>query len=179
MTPFSLGKVVVATAGTPVQLGTTTLNGAIAAGAVALTVNSNNGIPLAKSFAFFVQIDAEIFLVTANATTGWTVVGGQKQTTPAAHANGAAVTVLLQFSFLNASVIAGLTGKCYLGCKGITVSTFAGVIKEFWPNNAGGVDDSFQLPMQMRETYNLTDFWIDVGVSAEGLIISGLVPTIQ
>jgi hypothetical protein len=70
------------------------------------------------------------------------------------------------------SVVAGNTGKVYLGCRGLTASTGAGLIKEFAPNLTGGVDDSFTLPTLERETYNPTDFWIDAAVSGEGLLAS-------
>lgn len=52
----------------------------------------------------------------------------------------------------------------------------AGVIKESWPTvSGGGIDDKFSLPLVERERYNLTDFWIDVQVSGEGLTIGGTV----
>jgi hypothetical protein len=70
------------------------------------------------------------------------------------------------------SVRAGNTGRVYLGCKGLTASTGAGLIKEFAPNPTGGVDDSFALPTLERETYNPTDFWVDAAVSGEGLVVS-------
>ncbi len=173
-TPLSLGKVIVATAGTPVQLGVTALNGAITAVATALTVSSFNGIPpIGTLFA----IDGEQVLLTglSGGNLNWTVQRGMNGTTPAAHLTGAAVKALMPISRLFASVVAGLTGKCYFGCAGLTVATLAGVIKEFWPNTGTGADDNFQLAVVERERYNLTDFWIDVAVSGEALVISGTV----
>lgn len=61
-TPFSVGKVVVATAGTPVQLGVTSLNGAITAAAASLAVASFNGIPPIGGTLF--QIDGELVRLT-------------------------------------------------------------------------------------------------------------------
>jgi hypothetical protein len=101
-TPLSLGKVVVATAGTPVQLSATS-------------------VPV---------------------------------------------------TFIRCSAFAGATGATYLGGKGLNKATGAGVIKRFGPNPSGGTDDSFLLPISDRETYNLSDFWIDAAVSGEGLIVS-------
>jgi hypothetical protein len=72
---------------------------------------------------------------------------------------------------LRFSAIAGNTGRLYLGCKGLNVTTGAGLIRTFAPN-PGGVDDVFALPALERETYNPTDFWIDAAVSGEGLIVS-------
>lgn len=105
-TPFSLGKVVVPTPGTPVQL------------------SASASLPPVHSLRF--------------------------------------------------SVIAGGTGKVYLGTAGMNKATLAGVLKEFWPTGVGGgVDDSFTLPMSEREPYNVADYWIDAAVAGEGLIISG------
>ncbi len=173
-TPISLGKVVVATAGTPVQLGVTSLNGGITAVATALTVTSFNGIP---PIGTLFQIDGEQVLLTglSGGNLNWTVQRGMNGTTPAAHLTAAPVTALLALTHLTASVVAGLTGKCYLGMAGLNKATFAGVIKEFWPNTGTGADDSITLPVLTRERYNLTDFWIDVAVSGEALIISGSV----
>jgi hypothetical protein len=174
-TPFSLGKVVVATAGTPVQLGVTSLNGAITAAAASLAVASFNGIP---PIGTLFQIDSEQVLLTglSGGNLTWAIQRGVNGTTAAAHLTGAAVTALMPVSRLFASTVAGLTGKCYLGCAGLNKATMAGVIKEFWPTGSGGgVDDTFSLPVVERERYNLTDFWIDVAVSGEALTISGTV----
>ena len=73
---------------------------------------------------------------------------------------------------LRFSVIAGNTGRVFLGCKGLNSSTGAGLMKEFAANPTGGIDDVFTLPALERETYNPTDFWIDAAVSGEGLIVS-------
>ena len=73
---------------------------------------------------------------------------------------------------IRVSVIAGLTGKCYFGTAGVNHSTLAGVIKELWPN-AGGVDDAYELLSEDdSNSLHLEDYWIDVAVSGEGLIVS-------
>jgi hypothetical protein len=73
---------------------------------------------------------------------------------------------------LRFSVVAGNTGRIFLGCSGLNASTGAGLIKEFAANPTGGVDDTLTLPSLERETYNPTDYWIDAAVSGEGLIVS-------
>ena len=70
-------------------------------------------------------------------------------------------------------VFAGGAGKVYLGHVGMSKATFAGVIAEFWPNTGTGPDDCFTFPLLDRESYNLSDFWIDANTANEGLIVSG------
>jgi hypothetical protein len=71
------------------------------------------------------------------------------------------------------SVIAGGTGTVYLGAVGMNKSTLAGVLREFWPSTTGpGPDDSFTLPVLDRETYTLSDYWVDANVSGKGLLVS-------
>lgn len=82
-------------------------------------------------------------------------------------------SVPLTCSRIHFSVIAGLTGKVYLGTSAVNHSTLAGVIKEFWPNQSGGVDDSYELNCGTDgNLLNLQDYWLDVAVSGEGLIVS-------
>ena len=57
----------------------------------------------------------------------------------------ALATVSTPCNRIRVSVIAGLTGKMYFGTKTVNHSTLVGVIKELWPNSAGGVDDSYEL----------------------------------
>lgn len=125
MNILRLGKVVVAAAGTPIQLGKTTLSGDITAGATMLTVGSNNACPNGGLY----RIDNEVVLATARGGTGnkdWTIRRAQNGTDAATHANGAAIYSLLEFSAIKAMVIAGLTGKCYLGGAGLDTLT------DFW-----------------------------------------------
>jgi hypothetical protein len=72
---------------------------------------------------------------------------------------------------IRAQVIAGLTGKMYLGTVGLNKATMAGVIKEFWPNSAGGVDDAWEVSANSDEL-DLSQYAIDAAVSGEGLIVS-------
>ncbi|MGP0072492.1 MAG: hypothetical protein ACLPWF_11240 [Bryobacteraceae bacterium] len=74
---------------------------------------------------------------------------------------------------IRVSVIAGLTGKMYFGTRAVSHSTLTGVIKELWPNSAGGVDDSYEIYTAAGEDQlNLADYSIDASVAGEGLIVS-------
>ena len=74
---------------------------------------------------------------------------------------------------IRVQVIAGLTGKMYLGTAGLNHNTMAGVIKELWPNSSGGVDDSYEVWSGVDEdALDLSNYWIDAAVSGEGLIVS-------
>ena len=47
------------------------------------------------------------------------------------------------------------------------------VIKELWPNQAGGVDDSYEVWSSTdSDTLDLSDYWIDAAIAGEGLIVS-------
>jgi YD repeat-containing protein len=89
--------------GNPVAgLVTTSLGAAIGTSDTSLTVASANGFPPTGSFN--IQIDSEIMTVTAGAGTNtWTVTRGVYGTTPAAHAQNAAVQ-LVTTTKLNAAL---------------------------------------------------------------------------
>ena len=74
-------------------------------------------------------------------------------------------------SRIRAQVVAGLTGKMYLGTTGLTKSSLAGVIKEFWPNTSGGISDSFEIAADGNEL-DLSAYLIDAAVTGEGLIVA-------
>ena len=74
---------------------------------------------------------------------------------------------------IRVQVIAGLTGKMYLGTSAVNHTTLAGVIKELWPNSGGGVDDEYEVwSDKQNNTLDLSDYWIDAAVAGEGLIVS-------
>jgi hypothetical protein len=74
---------------------------------------------------------------------------------------------------IRVQVVAGLTGKMYFGTSGLDKNTLAGVIKELWPNQAGGVDDSYEVWSGTdSDALDLADYWIDAAVGGEGLIVS-------
>lgn len=82
---------------------------------------------------------------------------------------------------IRVSVIAGLSGKMYFGANpinpasipAINQSTLTGVMKQLWPNSAGGVDDDYELySTDGSSTLNLQDYAIDAQISGEGLIVS-------
>jgi hypothetical protein len=72
---------------------------------------------------------------------------------------------------IRAQVIAGLTGKMYLGTAGLNRVTMAGVIKEFWPNQSGGIDDQWEVWSDGDEL-DLSQYYIDAFVSGEGVLIT-------
>lgn len=74
---------------------------------------------------------------------------------------------------IRVQVIAGLTGKMYFGTTAVKGSTLVGVIKELWPNSAGGVDDAYEIYTEDNTNrLNVADYAIDAGVSGEGLIVT-------
>lgn len=79
----------------------TTLSGALTAGATTLSVTSEALFPTLGRFTII--IDSEIILVTGVSGTTWTIERGAEGTTAAAHNNNATVTQILTVdSFLNA-----------------------------------------------------------------------------
>lgn len=72
----------------------TTLNGSITAGALSLVVSDRSKFP--TTFPFTVQIDAEVLLVTAGASTTWTVTRGYGGTAAASHSSGATIDGMLE-----------------------------------------------------------------------------------
>src|SRR5690242_11246633 len=70
-------------------------------------------------------------------------------------------------------VIPGLTGKGYIGKGGMVRATLANVIRVLWPNSAGGISDSFFLQSQQdSDTLNLSEYYIDMDVASEGLLVT-------
>jgi hypothetical protein len=70
-------------------------------------------------------------------------------------------------------VIPGLTGKGYIGKGGMVRATLANVIRVLWPNSAGGISDSFFLESQQdSDTLNLSEYYIDMDVASEGLLVT-------
>jgi hypothetical protein len=61
----------------------------------------------------------------------------------------------------------------YFGTQAVNHTTLNGVIKELWPNSAGGVDDSFEIATaDGADELNLKDYAIDAAVAGEGLIVT-------
>ncbi|HKW96416.1 MAG TPA: hypothetical protein VJN43_01735 [Bryobacteraceae bacterium] len=70
-------------------------------------------------------------------------------------------------------VIPGLTGKGYIGAKGMVRATLVNVVRVLWPNSAGGFSDSFFLESQQdADVLNLSQYYIDMDVAGEGLLVS-------
>jgi hypothetical protein len=79
----------------------------------------------------------------------------------------------IRCAWIRAQVIAGLTGKAFLGTPDLNTATLAGVIKEFWPNPSGGISDSLEIrSAEDNNIYTLADLAIDAAVAGEGLVIS-------
>lgn len=82
-------------------------------------------------------------------------------------------TVSTRCARIRVSVVSGLTGKMYLGTKGLVGSTYVGVVKELAPNSAGGVDDSYEFASYAdAPLLDLSQYWIDAAVAGEGLIVA-------
>jgi hypothetical protein len=79
----------------------------------------------------------------------------------------------LRASKIYFQVIPGLTGKGYIGKSGLVRATLANVIRVLWPNSAGGFSDSFFLESgEDSDVLNLSEYYIDMDVAGEGLLIT-------
>lgn len=170
MKAYSFGRLNVVTAGTLIQLGTSVLTAPVAPVDTTITILS----PYAFSkdmLPFNAFLATELLSVTAiNYGTGVCTV---TRTAPVAHAVTDKLQVNFQFTKLFASVVAGLTGKMYLGTTNLVAGS-VGVIKEFWPNAAGGVNDNFELSASdpRKNLFNLNDYKIDAAINGEGLYLT-------
>ena len=69
--------------------------------------------------------------------------------------------------------VPGLTGKGYIGTNGLVRATGAKVIRVLAPNPTGGISDFFFLESQQdSDVLNLSNYYIDMDVAGEGLLIS-------
>ncbi|HVP45409.1 MAG TPA: hypothetical protein VMT32_02455 [Bryobacteraceae bacterium] len=79
----------------------------------------------------------------------------------------------LRASKIYFQVIPGLTGKGYIGKSGMVRATLVKVIRVLWPNSAGGISDSFFLESQDdADVLNLSEYYIDMDVAGEGLLVT-------
>jgi hypothetical protein len=70
-------------------------------------------------------------------------------------------------------VIPGLTGKGYVGKAGMVRASLANVIRVLWPNSGGGISDSFFIQSQQdSDVLNLAEYYIDMDVAGEGLLVT-------
>jgi hypothetical protein len=70
-------------------------------------------------------------------------------------------------------VIPGLTGKTYVGTKGMAKSTLTGVARVLWPNSSGGFSETFEVKGQDAEnSIRLMDYAVDADVAGEGLLVT-------
>jgi hypothetical protein len=69
--------------------------------------------------------------------------------------------------------VPGLTGKGYIGKKGMVKAALTNVIRVLAPNPTGGISDAFFLEShQDANVLNLSEYYIDMDVAGEGLLIS-------
>jgi len=73
---------------------------------------------------------------------------------------------------LSLTVIAGLTGKMYLGVANMNKDSLAGVIREFWPNPTGGISDKEVIEAPPGSSLTVADYWLDAAVNGEGMIVA-------
>ncbi len=79
----------------------------------------------------------------------------------------------LRASKIYFQVIPGLTGKGYIGKNGLVRATLVNVIRVLWPNSSGGFSDSFFLESQAdSDTLNLSEYYVDMDVAGEGLLVT-------
>ncbi len=79
----------------------------------------------------------------------------------------------LRASKIYFQVIPGLTGKGYVGKNGLVRASLTNVIRVLWPNPSGGISDSFFLESQDdSDVLNLSEYYIDMDVAGEGLLIT-------
>jgi hypothetical protein len=70
-------------------------------------------------------------------------------------------------------VVPGLTGKGYIGKNGMSRASLNGVLRILWPNQSGGISDSFLVEScQDSDILNLAEYYIDMDVAGEGLLVS-------
>lgn len=176
MRAVSFGKIGVQNAGTPVQLGRSTLSAGITAFDETLSVNSAS--PFCQDMIpFKMSIDPtgtnEIVSVKAISGSSFTIQRGMEGTSASAHNSGVAVVALFPFAGWDIDVVAAQTGKTYWGTKNINVSTRAGVIKEFWPNSGASLPTADQLQFLVGDNaLFLADYAIDAAVNGEGMYVT-------
>ena len=70
-------------------------------------------------------------------------------------------------------VIPGLSGKGYVGVKGMDRTTLQGVIRVLWPNATGGLSDQFFIEStDGTNSLNLSEYYIDMDVPGEGMLVT-------
>ncbi len=70
-------------------------------------------------------------------------------------------------------VVPGLTGKGYIGGSTMVKTTLSGVARILWPNASGGISDQFFLESSSgNDSLVLSEYYIDMDVAGEGLLVS-------
>ena len=178
MRAICFGRVNVSNAGTPVRMGSSVLSTSMGANDESLAVAYTASF-CGDMIPFKMDIDpagasSETVVVTGMSGSTFTVQRGALGISPVSHASGAVAMARFAFAGWRLSVVAGLTGKMYWGSKNLSVSVSAGVICEFWPNAAGGVDDDYDFMSNSQDgnPLALTDYSVDSIVNGEGLYVT-------
>ena len=170
MHAVSFFKTVVATAGTPVNLGVSTVNGALAAGATSLTITS--AAPFSPDMLPFIltldtSANQEKVQVTAISSTAFTI-----SPCTLAHLTGVSARADdFHIAGFTASANIANVGSAYLGTRGMATGGAAGTIKRFAVTASGAVDDSFEkmLNADSGDPGSLTEFKVDVATGGDSL----------
>jgi hypothetical protein len=161
---------VVATAGTPVNLGVSTVNGALATGATSLTITS--AVPFSPDMLpFLLTLDTganqEKVQVTAISGTAFTISPCQLS-----HLTGVAARADdFHIAGFSASANVANVGNAFLGTRNMVTGGGAGTIKRFAATASGSVDDSLEkmLNADTGDPGTITEFKIDVATSGDAL----------
>jgi hypothetical protein len=170
MRAVSFFKTVVATAGTPVNLGVSTINGALAAGATSLAVTS--AVPFSPDMLpFLLRIDTGVNHETVQVTA---INGTTFTCSPCqfAHLTGVAARADdFRIAGFSASANVANVGNAYLGTRGMATGGSAGTIKRFAVTASGAVDDSLEkmLNADTGDPGTITEYRIDVAQSNDSL----------
>jgi hypothetical protein len=170
MRVISFFKTVVGSAGTPVNLGVSTTNGVLAAGATSLTITS--AVPFSPDMLpFMLTLDTganqEKVQVTAISGTTFT-----SSPCTLAHTTGVAARADdFHIAGFSASANVANVGNAYLGTRNMATGGAAGTIKRFAVTASGAVDDSFEkmLNADSGDPGNLTEFKVDVATGGDSL----------
>jgi hypothetical protein len=176
MRAVSFGKVVVAAAGTPVNLGVSTINGALTPGATSLTMSSAGPFsPDMLPFVLTIDSGANQERVTVTGISGTTFT-----ITPCAlaHLTGVAARADdFRIAGFIASANVANTGAAYLGTRGMATGGAAGTIKRFCVTATSAPDDTLNqmLNSQDGDPGTITEYTVDVATSGQGLNFSAWV----
>jgi hypothetical protein len=169
-------KTVVPTAGTPVNLGVSTLGAAMGVGDTSLTITSANPFsPDMCPFLLTIDVGAlqeKVEISAINGTTFTISQRGAAGTAAQSHLTAVAARADdFHIAGFSASANVANVGNAYLGTRGMATGGGAGTIKRFAVTGSGGIDDSFEkmLNSDSGDPGVITEFKIDVASSGDAL----------